>query len=241
MHESEVPASTLIFKTRPSLPTKKAAGRPLSRSRKQHQSKSAKAQVNAMIATKSAQALAATSPPTLAPFAPLSAPAEDTVLSVSVAEPTPALVVVRSDDSVVCRCEVVAASLLSSEVERANSDASSRVSVANEVSDVGSAVLGAVRMMSKISVLIWESVAVGGLSRVDVSGVDWDVVGGASRGVGEATGVVWEIWAAMAEAVVGDGWGVSAVWAKADIVQIKIERMLQRMLVGCFDLLGWIG
>jgi hypothetical protein len=96
-------------------------------------------------------------------------------------------------------------------------------------------------MMSKISVLIWESVAVGGLSRVDVSGVDWDVVGGASRGVGEATGVVWEIWSAMVEAVVGDGWGVSAVWAKADIVQIKIERMLQRMLVGCFDLLGWIG
>jgi hypothetical protein len=115
------------------------------------------------------------------------------------------------------------------------------VSVTNEVSDVGSAVLGAVSVMSNISVLIWEFVAEGGLSRVDVSGVDWDVFGGASRGVGEATGVVWEIWSVMAEAVVGDGWGVSAVWANADIVQIKIERMMQHMLVDCFDLLRWVG
>jgi hypothetical protein len=45
----------------------------------------------------------------------------------------------------------------------------------------------------------------------------------------------------MAEAVVGDGRGVSAVWAKADIVQIKIERILQRMLVDCFDLFRWVG
>jgi hypothetical protein len=60
-------------------------------------------------------------------------------------------------------------------------------------------------------------------------------------GVGEATGVVWEIWAVMAEAVVGDGRGVSAVWARADIVQIRIERMVQRILVGWLIGSNWIG
>ena len=45
----------------------------------------------------------------------------------------------------------------------------------------------------------------------------------------------------MAEAVVGENRGVSAVWAKADVVQIKIERMLQRILVNCFDLFRWVG
>jgi hypothetical protein len=69
------------------------------------------------------------------------------------------------------------------------------------------------------------------LSRAEFS----EVVGRISMGVGEATGVVWDIWAVMAEAVVGDGMGVLAVWARADIVQIRIERMVQRMLDGWVD------
>jgi hypothetical protein len=38
---------------------------------------------------------------------------------------------------------------------------------------------------------------------------------------------------------VGDGRGVSAVWARADIVQIRIERMVQRILGAYFD--GLVG
>jgi hypothetical protein len=66
---------------------------------------------------------------------------EEAVLSVSVAETPPTLVVVRSDGSV-CSCEVVAAPLLSSEGDDDDDDSrlvavDSRVSVASEVIDVG--------------------------------------------------------------------------------------------------------
>lgn len=76
------------------------------------------------------------------------------------------------------------------------------MSVTSEVADVGSGLRGAWIVMSMMGLCLWGVVVVGGLS----SGGGF--VGGASRGVGEATGVVWEICLVRAETVVGGGRGV---------------------------------
>jgi len=77
------------------------------------------------------------------------------------------------------------------------------VSVTSEVADVGSGLRGAWIVMSMMGLCLWGVLVMGGLS----SG--GGVVGGAaSRGVGEATGVVWEVWLVRAETVVGGGRGV---------------------------------
>jgi hypothetical protein len=100
------------------------------------QSKSAKAHVNAAIAITNAQALAATSPPTLTPFALFwTSPGQALLV---VAGTTPALVVVRSAGSV-CSCEVVAPSVLPA-AGKLVPEESSRVSIAREVAGVGSGV-----------------------------------------------------------------------------------------------------
>lgn len=72
---------------------------------------------------------------------------------------------------------------------------------------------------------------VGVISWVGVSGVVWQqvvVVVRTSMGVGEATGVVWEIRAVVFEAVlVVDGTVVLACsWADASVVQSMMERMV---------------
>lgn len=62
--------------------------------------------------------------------------------------------------------------------------------------------------MSMVGSLVWE-VVVSVVSWSDISDISWSVVGRASMGVGEATGVVREIWATFSEAVVSDGKVVS--------------------------------
>ena len=70
-----------------------------------------------------------------------------------------------------------------------------------------------------------------------VSGVGVSEVGRTVMGVGEATGVVREIWAVMFEtdddAVVGQGRVVLGWnWADVSVVQRRSERMLKCMVVG---------
>lgn len=77
-------------------------------------------------------------------------------------------------------------------------------------------------------------VVVGVVSGVGVSGVGWQVVvvGRRVMGVGEATGVVREIWKVVfedadADDVVGEGRVVLRfIWAEVRAVQRKSERML---------------
>jgi hypothetical protein len=86
------------------------------------------------------------------------------------------------------------------------------VSITSDVADGGSGVRGAVRtMMLMTGVRLRDEVVVGVASWVGDSEVYWLGFVEASMGVGDATGIVWEIRLLTSVVVVGDGRVLSAI------------------------------